>query len=83
MTVIIFFFLLDEEPCSSGEVRLVDGTTHAEGRVEVCYDGVWGSVCDSSNSWGYNEASVVCLQLGFQVASMHVYHFVMYRLSNF
>ena len=34
-----------------------------EGRVEICYSGIWGSVCDSN--WGYSETAVVCQQLGY------------------
>lgn len=49
-------------------MRLVDGVTSYEGRVEICYDGVWGLVCD--NTWNYYDAAVVCRQLGFQGASM-------------
>ena len=49
--------------CQSGEVRLADGTMEGQGRVEVCVNGVWGTVC--SNSWDENEALVVCKQLGF------------------
>ena len=50
-----------------GDIRLVNGTTPYEGRVEICYDGVWGSVCDSG--WDYWDAAIVCLQLGFQGTS--------------
>ena len=54
--------------CTDGEVRLAGGNTPNEGRVEMCYNGVWGSVCNSY--WGNYDAAVVCQQLGFQGASM-------------
>lgn len=54
--------------CTDGEVRLADGMTEYEGRVEVCIGGVWGSVC--RYYWGRqyysNEAYAVCHQLGYQ-----------------
>ena len=49
--------------CITGEVRLVNGVTANEGRVEICINGVWGTVCD--DLWTNNNAKVVCRQLGY------------------
>ena len=49
--------------CEDGDLRLVDGDTEYEGRVEICIGEVWGTICD--DFWGTLDAEVVCQQLGY------------------
>ncbi|ESO86370.1 hypothetical protein LOTGIDRAFT_129408, partial [Lottia gigantea] len=46
---------------SSVNVRLVDGNSPDEGRVEIYYNGTWGTLCD--DNWNANNARVVCRML--------------------
>ena len=45
------------------EVRLADGPNTRSGRVEVNYDGIWGTVCD--DNWDMSDAEIVCGMLGY------------------
>ena len=49
--------------CSTGGMRLVGGETEAEGRLELCNNNRWGTVC--GNEWTDNHTAVVCRHLGF------------------
>ena len=50
--------------CQTGSIRLVDGTSESSGRLEVCVNNLWGTVC--SQSWGSSDTKVACRQLGHQ-----------------
>ena len=48
--------------CTDFDVRLVNGNNSLEGRVEVCLNNAWGTICTDDAS--VEDAEVICRQLG-------------------
>jgi len=54
-------------PCEDGDIRLAGGGAPYQGRVELCYRGYWGTVCE--RSWDRTDARTVCRLLGYTASS--------------
>ena len=60
-------------------VRLVQGRTARDGRVEVRRSGAWGSVC--GEQWDLVDANVLCRLLGYNEALAY-YQNITFKQSN-
>ena len=80
-----YFFFSYIEPinsnvsCSDGDVRLADGLLENQGRVEICYQNQWGTVCH--DFWGDTDARIVCRQLGYSPLGLWS-HLVIYCIHD-
>ena len=58
-----FMCVIDTSAPVTVLVRVQGGTQPYNGRVEVMYNGVWGTICNSG--WDLNDARAFCRQLGY------------------
>ena len=71
VSVQLFHYQFDEFSLGrNGDIRLVGGTTAYEGRVEICWNRIWGTVCH--DFWSLFDATVACRQLGFPTTSKNL-----------
>ena len=55
-----------------GAIRLVGGLGPHEGRVEICKNGEWATLCGKGGVWSNLNAAVICRQLGYPTTSKRV-----------
>ena len=69
--IIVHAYMLGRSPyddCQEGALRLANGseningsTDGLSGRVEICLDRFWGTVCD--DGWDMRDATTICREL--------------------
>ena len=71
--------------CTHGDLRIAsrsddESALSSEGRLEICVNNVWGTICDFK--YGTRDATVACKQLGYDGQGMHERHTSIYFISD-
>ena len=64
----VYHVVVYADGCINGELRLVEGETEWEGRLEVCFGQRWGTV--SNDGWTKVNNQVVCNSFGYDFTGM-------------
>ena len=75
-----FYLAIADSLCENGDLRLDTSNAAIGGRVEICYDGIWGSICNEE--WTIDDARVACKQLGLPLEGIIKSSRVKYVLFN-
>ena len=68
---------LSSAPCNDGQLRLAGSNVDNEGRVEICLNNEWGTICD--DNWSIKDANVACRVLGFSgTGEIYVFYDIPY-----
>lgn len=60
----VFYNVLFMQFSDATEIRLVNGKSPFEGRIEIKHNGTWGTICD--DGFSINDTKVVCRMLGVE-----------------
>ena len=79
---IILLTYLASVNCTNGEVQLRGGRNPRVGRVEICINNTWGTICDTL--WDNHDAQVACRQLGFpSIGELFYVKFIWSAISTY
>jgi hypothetical protein len=59
--------------CSDGELRLAGTVTATTGRLEICHNRAWGTICNYA--WGTTETQLACRLLGFHAYGINYWNY--------
>ena len=73
--VVVLLAVATQQGYCQSRIRLVNGASRQQGRVEVFVNGEWGTVCD--DGFGWQDANVICRMLGYSssITSRNRAHF--------
>ena len=62
--------------CTNNEIRLSGGPNEMEGRLEICHNRVWFSICGAWNFFTDMDRMVACKSLGFSEFGQFSFAFI-------